>query len=91
MSNGLEESMTISVPKGTLLVIHEYLARSYDAWHKSGGEGHAYALLPPDTGERNALWQLEGAIERLLPELFSPEYHELIWQWKRELITRFGE
>jgi len=44
-------------------------------------------LVRPDAGERVALWQLEGAIERTLPEVFAPEYRDLIAEWKGKLTS----
>jgi hypothetical protein len=93
MSTQLEELVTISLPKGTFLVLFEYLARSYDAWQKDkqDEEKKPSLLLPPDTGERNALWHFEGAIEKTLPELFFPDYQALVTEWKRQLILQNGE
>jgi len=38
--------------------------------------------------ERIALWQLEGALERTLPELFSNNYTELLRESKTLLENR---
>lgn len=75
---------TISMRKETLLVIFEFLSRSYEEWRKSGVapvadlSDQSFVLSKPDPGERVALWRLEGEIERTLPEIFSPEYRDLI-------------
>ena len=37
MSTNLDESTSITMPKGTLLVLFEYLARSYGSWKESSG------------------------------------------------------
>jgi len=90
VSSGLDEQVTISIPKGTLLVLFEFLAHSYEQWRESGNEQRSdgtFALLIPDSGERLALWQLEGAIERTLPEVFAPEYKDLVAEWKRKLTS----
>jgi|SRR5215467_3249200 len=82
---------TISMRTETLLVIFEFLARSYEDWRKSGvaptGDltDQSFVLSKPDPGERIALWRLEGEIERTLPELFSPDYQDLIASEKRRL------
>jgi hypothetical protein len=36
MDANLEEKISIELSKGELLVIFEFLARSYDAWRKTG-------------------------------------------------------
>src|ERR1700674_136798 len=88
LSTALDEQVTISLPKGTLLVLFELLAQSYDSWKRSGSPQLAedtLVLLKPHAGERTALWDLEGAIERTLPEIFAPNYKDLIGEWKQKL------
>jgi hypothetical protein len=89
MSTNLDESTSITMPKGTLLVLFEYLARSYGSWKEASAapDEASFALQPPDTGERKALWRLEGEIERTLPEVFSPDYRQLIAEWKERLTS----
>jgi hypothetical protein len=89
MSTNLEESTSITMPKGTLLVLFEYLARSHDTWRRIGGapDEATFALQPPDAGECKALWRLEGEIERTLPEIFSADYPQLIAEWKQHLTS----
>lgn len=89
MSTNLDESTSITMPKGTLLILFEYLARSYDSWKKTSGASDeaTFALQPPDAGERRALWCLEGEIERTLPEIFSSDYQQLITEWKHHLTS----
>ena len=89
MDANLEEKISIELTKGELLVIFEFLARSYDAWCESGNkEENTFVLSPPDAGERIILWHLEGAIERTLAEIFSPEYRDLIERAKQTAIDR---
>ena len=92
MDMKLEDPVGISLPKGTLLVLFEYLARSSDTWRNSDqqSDSDAYRLLTPDASERNAIWHLEGAIERTLPEIFSADYEKMVADWKQHLISRFG-
>ena len=89
MSGKLDEPTSITMPKGTLLVLFEYLARSYDSWRRAGGtpDEATFALQEPDAGERTALWHLEGEIERTLPEIFSEDYPQLLAQWKQHLTS----
>jgi hypothetical protein len=66
LSTALDGQVTISLPKGTLLVLFELLALSYDSWKRSGSPQLAestFVLPKPDAGERTALWDLEGVIE----------------------------
>ena len=59
------ELVTIEMRRATLLVIFEYLARSYEEWKKRGESPDAtFVFSNPDSGERVALWRLEGEIER---------------------------
>ena len=44
----------------------------------------------PDPGELAALWHLEGAIERTLPEVFAPDYQNTIDGWKQKLRSQVG-
>lgn len=87
MHEELQEQVTIPIPKGTLLVLFEYLARSHDGWRRTGEslDESSFVLEKPDVGERLALWLLEGAIERTLPEIFWPEYRQLLAEWKQHL------
>ena len=90
MSSPLDEQVTISLPKGTLLVLFEFLSHSYDLWKRSENPPptvDTFVLLKPDAGERTALWHLEGAIERTLPEIFAPDYNNLIGEWKDKLTA----
>jgi hypothetical protein len=89
MNAALEEKTSITMPKGTLLVLFEYLSRSYDSWRKAGDSSDeaTFALQQPDAGECKAIWRLEGEIERTLPEIFSADYAQLIAQWKQHLTS----
>jgi len=90
VSTGLDERISISLPKGTLLVLFEFLAHSYEKWRASGNEqlsNDTFVLTKPDAGERVALWHLEGEIERTLPEIFAPDYKDLVVGWKQKLTS----
>jgi hypothetical protein len=43
-----------------------------------------------DASERNALWQLEGYLEKTLVQPFSPDYLQLLEKAKASLVERFG-
>ena len=87
MDGNLEEKISIELPKGELLVIFEFLARSYDAWSESGNKDeNTFVLSRPDAGERIILWHLEGAIESTLAEIFWPEYKELLKMAKEKAV-----
>lgn len=89
MGAGLDEQVAISLPKGTLLVLFEFLSHSYELWKRSGNPPASEdVLLKPEAGERVALWHLEGAIERTLPEIFAANYHDLIGEWKQKLTAQ---
>jgi hypothetical protein len=84
------EFVDLKMRRTTLLVIFEFLARSHDEWSKTGkvpGDRFdtTFVLSKPDPGERVALWQLEGEIERTLPDIFGPDYQDLIAAEKRRL------
>jgi hypothetical protein len=83
--------VNLSMRRETLLVIFEFLARSHADWSKNlespaaSGADDSFVLRKPDSGERVALWRLEGEIERTLPEIFSAEYDELVASEKQRL------
>src|SRR5882757_5772661 len=84
------EFVDLKMHRGTQLVIFEYLARSHDECSKTGKAPDDYSdstfvLSKPDPGERVALRRLEGEIERTLPDMFDPEYKELIAAEKKRL------
>ena len=88
MEANLEENVTINLSKGELLVIFEFLARSWEQWKASGDQQvETFVLAKPDNGERTALWSLECAIERTMVEVFAPDYSELIRRAKINLAS----
>lgn len=65
MVNPLEERLSFSLSRAEALVLFEWLAS-----HES---------LPVEhKGEQEALWRLEGALERILVEVFAPNYTDLV-------------
>ena len=80
-----ENGVAITMPTATWLVIFEFLSRSYEEWAKKEEwdkkkelTDTSFAFAQPEAGERVAMWKLEGAIERTLPEIFSPEYETIL-------------
>ena len=43
-----------------------------------------------DAPERNALWAMEGALERQPTEPFSPDYSQLLKSARQSLLERHG-
>ena len=85
MIGDLEEPVTLSLSKAACLVLFELLAESYTQWRKSNpDDASASAMLVPanEYSERIALWQLEAALERTLPEVLSSNYTELVRESK---------
>ena len=87
MNAEIEKTVAVCMPKGTLLVLFEYLSRSYDSWRAKGQTSHdRFAPEEPDEAERVALWRLEGEIERTLTEVFAPNYAQLVADAKSKLV-----
>lgn len=87
----LEEPVSLSLSKATCLVLFELLTESYTRWRKSNRDdasASAMLVLANEHSERIALWQLEGALEKSLPELFSSSYTELLRESKTLLESR---
>ncbi len=87
---GDAELVELRMRRGTLLVIIEFLARRHDEWSKSGLVSDdlsdcTFVLSKPDPGERVALWKLESEIEKTFPEIFAPDYGELVASEKKKL------
>jgi hypothetical protein len=62
--------LRIELGSDEALVLFEFLARCDDA--------ESLPLIHP--AERQVLWRVEGQLEKLLVEVFSPEYTELVRQ-----------
>jgi hypothetical protein len=77
----LNESVTLEIRKSSCLILFELLTRSYESWRKENPEDSSAGTMTVnayDHADRVALWHLEGALERTLPELFSSNYKELL-------------
>ncbi len=85
-----DDDVTIDLPKSVCLVLFELLTQSYEAWRKNNpNDGSAGPLFVEarEFAQRKALWRLEGALERTLPEIFSSNYSEMLSEARRVLET----
>ncbi|MDJ0663921.1 MAG: hypothetical protein QNJ75_05125 [Acidimicrobiia bacterium] len=69
-----EASTTIELTRAVALVLFEWLHSNEDA-----------GTTPGDTAERVALWNLSGALERVLVEPFNDDYDNLLKAAKTRL------
>ena len=88
MENDLHSAVEIRLPKTVCLVLFELLTRSYEKWRETNPDDSAAEPMlvnAVEHSDRKALWQLEGALERTLPELFSSDYKALLRESERLL------
>ena len=93
MEPDLNSKVTITLSKAACLVLFELLTVSYEAWRRDNpNDDSADAMLvnAQETSQRAALWELEGSLERTLPELFSSNYGDLLTESRRLLKERIG-
>jgi hypothetical protein len=84
----LEEHIEIHLSKAACLLLFELLTNAYEAWRTDNPDdatAEPMLVCVDQHAARRALWQLEGAIERTLPEVFSKDYEELLDESKRLL------
>jgi hypothetical protein len=77
----IETEVTFSISKGACLVLFELLTKSYEEWrgvNQDDATANPMLVSAGRHSERVALWQIEGSIERTLPEVFSSNYNELL-------------
>jgi hypothetical protein len=96
MESDLNNQVTITLSTAACLVLFELLTVSYEAWRgkdNNPNDAAADAMLVnvEEASQRAALWELEGSIERTLPELFSSNYGDLLAESRRLLQARIGE
>ncbi len=73
MESELTGAVTLSLSKASCLILFELLTASYEVWRKDNpNDSSAGAMLvnAQEGSQRAALWELEGSLERTLPELF---------------------
>lgn len=73
-------STTITLDDDVALVLFELLA----------SERIEKEMANIEAPERNALWALEGYLEKTLVQPFRPEYEQLLIQARQSLVKRFG-
>jgi hypothetical protein len=86
MNTDLNQNVCVSLSKAACLVLFELLNQSYEDWRESNPDDSSAGPMLINAGEtaqRMALWQLEGSLEKTLPELFFPKYDELLAEAKR--------
>jgi len=89
--NTLSETVTLYLPKSACLVLYELLTKSYKHWRKSNPDNSSpnpMRLDAKEYAERRAVWQLEGTLERAVPELFASDSVALLKESKRLLVGR---
>jgi hypothetical protein len=87
--NTLNETVTLYLPKSACLVLYELLAKSYRHWRKANHDDSSpnpMQLNAKEYAERMAVWRLEGALERAVPELFASDSAALLKESKRLLV-----
>jgi hypothetical protein len=81
VDSNLSEDVLLKVSKAAAVVMFEYLERCSDEEKL----GRARPVM--DVTEANAFNELDCAIERVVPDIFSPRYSELIAAAKRQLTA----
>lgn len=74
-------STTINLDDDVALVLFELLA----------SERIESELAELEAPERNALWALEGYLEKVLVQPFSPDYAKLLERARASLVERLGD
>ena len=93
MENDLQATVEMRLPKSVCLVLFELLTRSYELWREENPDDTTAGPMlvnAIDLAERKALWRLEGALESTLPELFSPDYKDLVVKAKQLVADSHG-
>jgi len=86
--NTLNERVELHLSKAACLVLYELLTKSYKHWRESNPDDpspNPMQVNARDYAERRALWRLEGALERAIPELFATDSAALLQESKRLL------
>jgi len=89
--NTLNETVTVYLAKSACLVLYELLTESYKQWRKSNPDDSSpnpMRLDAKEYAERMAVWRLEGALERAVPEVFASDSAALLKESKRLLVDR---
>ena len=90
MSADLGEPVTLGLSKAACLVLFDMLSKGYEEWRAkvtTDSDNQLLLIVAGELAVRRALWQLEGAVERTLVEVFAPDYVDLVEQSKRHLTA----
>ena len=90
MNSDFGEAVDLSIPKAACLLLFELLTTAYEKWRPVNPDDRSadpMVISANNHAERIALWKLEGALERTLPEVFSSNYEELLEQ-SREFLNQ---
>ncbi len=74
--------LPVSEPDERLSLGHDAALLLFEMLSRAAPDG---AIRPVDPAEQRALWELEGALERALPEPLQPDYPELLEAARRRL------
>jgi len=88
MEDHLSETLSVQLSKAACLVLFELLTTSYEQWRKGNSDDSSANPMLVNAAEREqriALWQLEGALESTIPEIFAANYADLVNSSKRLL------
>ena len=92
MRSTLTEEVTLTLSKASCLVLFELLTRSYERWRENNPNDDSASPMFIEAVEYSqwvSIWQLEGSLERTLPELFSSDYEQLLSE-ARLLLTKLA-
>ena len=73
------------------LVLFEFLARHDDMDNSLSGNEEISTLTLEDKAELYSLWQLQGALEKILVEPFRPDYDILVNKAREKVRARREE
>jgi hypothetical protein len=89
MESDLRENVNLPLSKAACLLLFDLLTKSYEVWRKENPDdssANAMEIVASQRAQRVALWRLEGALERTLPELFAADYEDLL-QRSEQILT----
>lgn len=73
----MEDRIHIALGKQEALILFDWLVRQ--------DEAESLRLLFEDPVEQQVLWKLEGKLEKVLDEIFAPNYREILLAAREEI------